>query len=302
MIVNRQLPAPGSVASQTWRRMIRFDSVSADWSYFSAEDDAHRPEKRVLAEGDSWFDKFTPIPISGANLLDAIRTPWHTAVFDVSKIGDTSSDMVSGWQARQTRTLLNLFEFDLILLSAGGNDLKNLYAEKLDALDEGGLSPAEITSLVDPATYAAEFATVIEHIRSFVAMRDAAGRATNRRVPILINGYDYFQPRPARAPLFDGGRMGAGPWVYPVLKGVGLHPLQMKAAADAVVDSLNRALIDAFGASENVHVVDSRGILQPAHSASTGLDGDWLDEIHPSKDGFDKLAEHRWNGAVAHFM
>lgn len=302
MIIHQSLPMPPGTERAAWRRMIRFDSVSADPFYFSAEDAAYQPHKRVFAEGDSWFDKFTPMPVSGANLLDAIRTPWHTAVFDVSQVGDLSADIATGWQARRTRELFRLFDFDLILLSTGGNDLKNLYATKLAGLAAGGLTDAEIASLLHPGSYAAEFDQVLAHIGAFVALRDTAASAATRKAPILINGYDYFQPRAAGAPWFRGGRLGSGPWVFPVLRDAGLTAAQMREAAAAVIDCFHERLIAAFGGCSDIHVVDSRSVLSPAHPASTGEYGDWLDEIHPSKAGFEKLADCRWSRAVAHHL
>jgi hypothetical protein len=45
----------------------------------------------------------------------------------------------------------------------------------------------------------------------------------------------------------------------------------------------------------NVHVIDQRGLLTPAAPHTSGADGDWLDEIHPTKEGFTKLARNRWD-------
>ena len=40
----------------------------------------------------------------------------------------------------------------------------------------------------------------------------------------------------------------------------------------------------------NFHVVDTRGTLQRSALGTTGNDGDWLNEIHPNRGGYDKLA------------
>jgi hypothetical protein len=91
--------------------------------------DSYPFEKLAYAEGDSWFDKFTPLQKSDTNLLDAVRVPAFVGVVDVAHIGDISGDMVVGHQRRQTEAMFKLFDFDLILFSGGGNDLKNLFAE-----------------------------------------------------------------------------------------------------------------------------------------------------------------------------
>lgn len=279
--------------------MIRIDTVSGEIDAVADGISAYAPDRVVFAEGDSWLDKFTPIPQPGTNLLDAIRTPFHAAVVDVAHIGDTSVDVVTGWQARRTRALFKFFDFDAVVLSVGGNDLKHLYAAKVEQMISGGLSPTETQRLLAPATYAADFDQVTANILSFVAMRDGSPRKTTRQAPIIVHGYDYFQPRPARAAVFAGTAVGSGPWVYPVLQGAGLDAALMKRAADAVVDQLNLALASRFGAMEGLVVIDSRGVLVPARPGSTGEEGDWLDEIHPSAAGFDKLASQRWSGTLA---
>lgn len=296
MIVNTDQSA--NTVGAPWRRMIRIDTVSESVSDVSRGVSAYLPDKLLYAEGDSWFDKFTPIPHTGTNLLDAIRTPFHAAVVDASHIGDTSADVIGGWQADRTRVLFKFFDFHAILLSAGGNDLKNQYAAAVGQMLSGGIARLDVQKSLHPANQASAFDKVVANIKAFIAMRDNAGSAVTRKAPVILNGYDYFQPRPARALLFAGSRLGAGPWVYPALHDAGLTGTQMKEIADAVVNTLNQALANAFGASDNVIVIDSRGVLTPAPAESTGEESDWLDEIHPSTAGFDKLAAARWSATV----
>lgn len=302
MIQDKTLAMPQLAPPATLRRMARIDTVSGDIDQISSGITAYAPDKVVFAEGDSWLDKFTPIPMDGTNLLDAIRTPFNTAVVDVAQIGDTSSDVVSGWQLKRTRAIFEFFDFDAIILSVGGNDIKNLYTGKIEAMVGDGLSPAEVNALLTPATYTKDFAQVVKNIRTFVGLRNASPQPKTKVAPILLNGYDYFQPRPAKAAIFAGSKFGAGPWVYPALNAAGLNGQQMKQAADAVVDELNNALRAAFGKSTNVHVIDTRRVLTPAPAGSTDAVGDWLDEIHPSKAGFDKLAAQRWSGVLSNLL
>jgi hypothetical protein len=39
-----------------------------------------------------------------------------------------------------------------------------------------------------------------------------------------------------------------------------------------------------------VHVVDFRGVLPPADPASQGTSGDWVNEIHPTTAGYQRLS------------
>ncbi|MDH5539491.1 MAG: hypothetical protein OEY03_08815, partial [Rhizobacter sp.] len=71
------------------------------------------------------------------------------------------------------------------------------------------------------------------------------------------------------------------------------------STADAVVDELNQQLQREIAPLPQVHLIDQRGLLTPASPGSTGSNGDWLDEIHPSREGFNKLARNRWDVPLA---
>jgi lysophospholipase L1-like esterase len=293
-----------SNGANPWRIMSRCDTPSGEIDEINQYVSARYPEKLIFAEGDSWFDKFTPIPNPRTNLLQEIRLPFNTVVVDVSTVGDESADMVKGWQAWRTQALFRfgMHSFDAILLSAGGNDLKNLYASKIDQYSVGGITPAEIEQLSRPSEYEVYFGGVIENIQKFIEFRNQATNLVTRKAPILLHGYDYFQPRPAKAEIFSGGSLGRGPWLYPALHGAGFTDSQMRSAADAVVDQLNNMLAAHIAPLENVHVIDSRGFLTPARAGSTSEDVDWLDEIHPNSAGFEKLARCCWNKPLAELL
>jgi hypothetical protein len=300
-------PAVLADPARRWRKMLRIDSPGGDLADAVRETNAMLPERLVYAEGDSWFGKFTALRHEGTNLLDAIRLPFLAAVVDVSQTGGEVRDMVRGHQARQTRAMFKLFGFHAILLSAGGNDLKNAFADLFAAraLRAEGLrsrfqpGEAQLALLDHPARLGALFDDVARDLGRFVDLRDAAGNATTAAAPIFVHGYDYLQPRPAKACVFGGDRLGPGPWLHPVLRDAGLDEVQMQAAVREVIDTLNERLHAVVAPLHNVHVIDQRGVLAPASAGSTGPEGDWADEIHPSKQGFDKLARSRWDVPLA---
>ena len=284
-----------------WRRLIRIETVGALPSDVVRETMALLPDKLVYAEGDSWFDKFTPLGRGGTNLLQAIRTPFHAAVVDVSNIGDEVRNMVSGRQARQTRAMFDLFDFDAILLSAGGNDLKNVFATLFDAKaerDRGARSEfarAGLEMLETPAGLAEAFDETVANIGRFVDLRNGARRERTRAAPVFVHGYDYLQPRPAGAEIFSGSGLGGGPWIFPSLLAAGLSDADMLAATRDVIDEFNAQLARRIATLPNVHLIDQRGLLKPALPGSTGQSNDWLDEIHPTAAGFDELTRQRWH-------
>lgn len=287
-----------------WRGMLRIESVGGSVADVIKGVQMFLPEKLVYAEGDSWFDKFTPIPATGTNLLDAIRTPFLTAVVDAAHIGDEASEIVNGHQARQTQAMFDMFKFDAILLSAGGNDLKNLFADRFKAraaaMPGQPWTKAELDELANPASYKDYFDKVIADLQKFVGFRDK-GKMT-AGAPILVNGYDYLQPRPAGAAIFAGTKLGRGPWLHPVMKAAGLSDDEMRATADAVVDELHRQLFTLCNGNPRMFLVDQRGLLRPAKAGSTGPDADWMDEIHPNEQGFEKLARNGWDYPLAHLL
>lgn len=308
-IIDSRSVLPVRPADQTiWKALHRIEDTGGDTGIVAQALQTYPFERLLYAEGDSWFDKFTPLPLSGTDLLSAIRLPAFAGVVDVSHIGDLSREMVSGWQRRQTRAMFDLFDFDAILLSAGGNDLKNVFASLFHEMADRRRRPAtapmapELAALARGSVDNAPFERVMEDIRAFIALRDGADRERTRRAPLFLHGYDYLQPRDAPARLFAGSRLGSGPWIYPALHDAGLSGTEMRETARRVIDQLNehlRRLIASLPADANVWLLDQRGLLTLAEPGSTGASGDWMDEIHPTSAGFTKLAQQRWSPWLA---
>jgi len=69
----------------------------------------------------------------------------------------------------------------------------------------------------------------------------------------------------------------------------------MRSVADAVIGKLNERLQNDLAGLDGVFVIDQRGLLTPAAADANGESNDWLDEIHPTRAGFEKLARNRWD-------
>lgn len=255
-------------------------------------------ERIFLAEGDSWFDIFTPSPLHEPNLLDALETKWRAALVDFSRIGDKASQMVGGWQARNTTAMLDYFKFNALLLSAGGNDLKDAFSIRYMALaaqrhSRKGPADADLERMAqDPRSADEPFDSVIRSVITWIGFRDQS--KFNRSTPIILHGYDYLQPRPAPARFRLEIPIGLGPWIYPILKENGQTSKEMFTTVKRVIDELNDRLRNALKPFANVHLIESRGVLTPAVPESKAQSNDWMDEIHPTPAGFAKLAR-AWN-------
>lgn len=273
-------------SAETWRTFHRIENTGASIGTISDAIGELQLDRLVFAEGDSWFDKFTPIPRAGTNLLSHILTPFNAAVVDVSHIGDEAAEMVSGWQGSRTAQLFKHFPFDAILISAGGNDLKNLIRDHIKKTSMVTTSASGFVGIFD---------TIRTSIEKFIALRDKAKNEKTRAAPIFVHGYDYFQPRPAGAKVLTFTQLGAGPWLHPLMLAAGYSPVQMRKMADAVIDALALVLGDIASRHDNITLVEHRGLLKPAAADSTVDNADWADEIHPNQAGFTKLARNRWD-------
>ncbi len=284
---------------------IRIEDTGHDLSVIREALAEHSFDRLVLAEGDSWFDLFTPLFARyQPNLLSALRVPRPTVLVDLSRIGDTAKDMTSGWQALRTAEILDEIPFNAWLVSAGGNDLIDVFGglfAKAALSKRSGfarLTSQEEGILKAPASAHDVYDEIIANILKLVAMRDAS--RSNQKTPMILHGYDYLQPRPAPAVVVPG--IAEGPWIHPVLKAHGLSAAEMRQIAHDVINTFNDRLGKALHGKPNVYFLDQRGKLTLAAPETTAASNDWADEIHPLPGGFDKLAKLFWNPLLAQLL
>ncbi|MEQ1515197.1 MAG: hypothetical protein ABL931_01765 [Usitatibacteraceae bacterium] len=253
-------------------------SASDFESRINATDPTALTDPMFLAEGDSWFNKFYP---SRDNLLEQLDLSVRCRILDHSWSGDQADDMFAPRRIGALAQYLDLCQFKAILLSAGGNDIIGNIGSLLNGT---GNATALSNTAVDGA-----FDHVESLLRAFCDCRRTSTR--NRDTRVFIHAYDFVTPR--NAPV--KGKI-AGPWVYPRLlaKGVTAPAAQLALVTELLMRWLARLseLADATSSRhiDGFHVFLSQGILKPANANDTGRSGDWEDEIHPSKDGYRKLA------------
>ena len=262
-------------------------------------------ERVLLCEGDSWFDIWTPAPLHEPNLLDALRTCRRSLLVDTSHVGDTAKEMATEPRAAYTLNLLNEFKFDALLLSAGGNDLKNAFKEmfiQVIVLTKKKLAvPKYLASITaHPSKAEATFEEVVGYIASWINLRQKS--KLNRDTPVVLHGYDYLQPRPAPARAWVNGLGVSGPWIYPTLLGAGKSDAEMRQIAKEVIDTLNKLLASRVGSLPGVHLLDTRRTLTLAEPKTKRASNDWMDEIHATPDGWAKLAAAAWNPILAKIL
>ncbi len=254
------------------------------------------PQRRLLAVGDSWFSLFLNKPAFtlGSNLLWHVDTAQPAAIFNLALTGNRLADMIAQPQHRVYKEILEIrhgYAFDCILFSGGGNDVLARMSEIL-------VTPAAANytyrDCIDETKLDALLAELQSDLLSWLALRDAS--SANGSTPIIIHTYDYITPRNLPYEFFV---ISAGPWAWAALQNAGiLDVVVQQEITDYLLERWALLLTDlqAAGADNlmirNFHIAPTLGTLTPASSTSLQTKDDWHDEIHPTPQGYAKLAQH----------
>jgi len=239
----------------------------------------------LIAEGDSWFD------YPRADILDNLEDEHGWEVDSVAHQGDTLESMA--YDDRQLRNLAKAFERisasgrrpKAILLSGGGNDIAgaefaimlNHERSSLEPLNAEVLAGVIDTRLLDAAVALASGVTALTQ-RFF-------GGAP---IPILIHGYDY--PVPDGRGFMGGFAFLPGPWLLP-----GFDQKGYTNAAERL--QLMHVLMDRYNAMlKKVPLAPGMGHVRYVKlldmlTTGPGYKKDWANELHPTQDGFKKVAQ-----------
>jgi lysophospholipase L1-like esterase len=252
----------------------------------------------VVAEGDSWFDykpsflEGTPVINPGRDLLGHLQAFGRFSVFRVSKAGDTMENMVYGTDTKghgpnekphlppeieDTIRAIRDKRPDAFLFSAGGNDVAGVDLEAYLNHADSGLPPLR----EDVVTY-----EIDRYVPTAFAALIARVRSANATLPIFIHGYDY--PTPDGRPVIElVGWSFIGPWLKPALTAKRHTDLTVgRQLLRQLIDRFNAALQRVAAAHAHVYYINLRGTL----SGDEDYRRDWVNELHPTSDGFKKLA------------
>lgn len=235
----------------------------------------------ILSEGDSWFS--TPLY---PNLLDCVANATRSAIFSrMEKNGDLALAMFRGANLKDIRRRLHNIPFDLLLLSAGGNDLVDSFLQGLF----NGAKPMTVDDAVNRVLNTGRLEKIGEAYRRVVTV------AVEARPGLKVVGHTYDYPRlmgePARLTVEQIGlialfKRSVGDWIGRHIRVALPEPMNQQAFARVLIDHFHDVALkpvqDAF--PDHFRIVNLRGVLTE--------DAQWNDEMHPSREGFERLSGH----------
>ena len=258
-------------------------------SQIDDDDPMHKPgsyEKKILAEGDSWFS-LNAIP--GTNLLEALRFKKEPIIVNCATPGDTLRNMIT---MRNDPSFQMEIEggivWDLILLSGGGNDVIDDAKWIIPASDVPQKVKAKPDQYCDIVPFNNTLDLIIDGYRKLFSIRDGT-RSKCKGKPIVIHTYDKATPRNSPA-LFATAVKVNGPWLYPALVRAQVPESQWNAVSDFILGALAERLLELDDPANEIHVVDTRNTLTRAARDTFRSSNDWQNEIHPNSEGYAKLA------------
>jgi len=268
-------------------------------------------ERVLLAQGDSWFSIGSIPPGLTSNLLAQMEFTRSAAVVNCARPGIELTHMTDSSSQQTFRKLLAgrfAVKWDAILFSGGGNDLidaaqvgpdEQPQLRLLATAAERGPNPASGDDYVSAPgwqTFETHLTTVFD---ALVALRDSG---INHQVPMVFHTYAHLMPRPAPVTPRHG------PWLQPAMIAFEVPTQDWLAVSSALMDRLAdllERLMAAHRAADpgcELHLVDSRPVpLVLGDRDATGPSGDSFNEIHPTRDGYTKLAT-AWRGPVDNIL
>lgn len=265
---------------------------------------------RLLAQGDSWFSDAAAKLSAHANLLQELVFRQPAMAINCAGQSEALTHMVDLGAAPEFVRLLAAADapvWDGVLLSLGGNDLiaaarTPAHAQTAAGQDPtpDGLIPLHLRLLRHQTEWGAPSQGVARYfsepgwqtyadylsanIRHLLSLRDQGPSAAK---PVFMHCYAVPMPRPA-------GAEDAGPWLYPTFKAYAIPSADWAAVSRLMVMHLAQLLKRLAADTERfpgLHVFDSTGVpLALATPGSTGISGDWHNEIHLNHSGCFKIA------------
>ncbi|MEE8371196.1 MAG: hypothetical protein V3R73_03540, partial [Sphingomonadales bacterium] len=241
----------------------------------------------LVAEGDSWFD-YPPRKLVGkkpSNVIDHIedRTWKKVNLLRMESNGDEVTQILSKKQRHALTKLLRKYQkkgkpIDVLFFSGGGNDVVG----KLDMIRF--LNPFKQGFSARDCINASHFGNKVRQIRlAFLELIHIRNQFSPGTV-IITHNYDipYVTGKGSK---FWGIKF-SGPWIKPAMKELGIPENLRRPVIELIMKDLAAGLETLRTAPE------ARGKFLVAPTLGTlQAESDWENELHPTSDGFDPIAE-----------
>lgn len=247
----------------------------------------------VFCEGDSWFS--TPLYM---NLLDWIvfATPEDEArgvpitgrgglFYRDETSGHMAVDMFTPKSIKRLMKAYHAFEFDIALLSAGGNDFVSDYLKATFA----GQGEMSVDDAFDLVVATGRF----DQVREAWAAMLTAMVEIRPKTPIVTHTYAYPQrlDTPGELTLLNIGlaatlKKQVGPWIAPHVSKALPSKADQRAFVKRLIDGFAEDVLFELQAmpkfKKQLRVVDLRD--------ECTREVDWFDEMHPTTTSFKRMA------------
>ncbi len=249
--------------------------------------------------GDSWFS--TPLY---PNLAKQSARSVDGLGFVAGKPGGLAAQLFSESQLKSLRKRLIAYPFDVLVVSAGGNDSLSRRLEKVFAAENGPLSPRQA---FDKVVRFGIFSNRSEDgglLERYQAMLEMAAEVQKERPHFRVVGHGYAPLKRIGAKaeltvrnvgLIAFVKGDVGPWLWNVMERL----LENKQAGREFAQML---LVEGFRDQVLNPLRDAHSTLFDFADFSTvaeaATDEFWNDEIHPTESGFATLAP-RLNKVIA---
>ena len=228
----------------------------------------------VIAEGDSWFA--FPGVLLRMNVISHLQYTFKARMtfLRISYHGDRLHDMLNGAQYRKLKRMFcHESRFKALLFSGGGNDI----VQSMESFVTKRGNCKRWQDCIDQEALDLKILQLETLYHKLIRTRDKF----NPECRIYVHSYDYSSVN--GQPVKIGTLVLSKAWLEPVFVRMGIDSKRtqrriVRHVIDEFFSMLKRV---EFAYPERFTVIDTRGTLKSS---------DWTDEIHPSHEGFERIA------------
>lgn len=239
----------------------------------------------IIAEGDSWFAYPRKLIFFGADsniihhLENKVSGTDSVNLLRLESNGDEAVNMTSGKQFKKLYKILkrNRRYIKILMFSGGGNDIvgKNDMLPLLNEYEDG----FEYLDCINTVRFEEKLDAIILAYKKLLALCEDI----IPDVKVVTHTYDIVEPW-NKGGEFLWGLITTKPWVYPYLMKRRIPEHLHLAVIRYMLEKLKDKLVDLeSNTGGRLVVVNTQGTLTPGNS------DDWLNEIHPTSQGFKKI-------------